>query len=76
MKILFMGTPEFSVNILKELYRYHDILAVVTKPDNPFLKVNKKSITGKKNLLLKMGLKFFQPIKLKRNINGTYEIKL
>jgi len=55
-----MGTPDFSVNILKELYRYHDILAVVTKPDNPFLKSTKNQ-SPVKNLLLKIGLKFFNP---------------
>ena len=64
MKIIFMGTPEFSVNILKELYRYHDILAVVTKPDNPFLKSTKNQSPVKK-FAIENGIKIFQPIKLK-----------
>ena len=31
-KILFMGTPEFSVPILKKLYLEHKILGVITQP--------------------------------------------
>ena len=31
-KILFMGTPEFSVPILKKLYSQHKIIGVITQP--------------------------------------------
>ena len=31
-KILFMGTPEFSVPILKKLYLEHKIIGVITQP--------------------------------------------
>jgi methionyl-tRNA formyltransferase len=35
-RIIFMGTPEFSVPTLKALHEsQHDILAVVTQPDRP-----------------------------------------
>lgn len=35
MKIVFMGTPEFSVPILEALAQTHDILAVYTQPPRP-----------------------------------------
>ncbi len=35
MKIVFMGTPEFSVPILEALHRDHDIVAVYCQPPRP-----------------------------------------
>ena len=35
MRILFMGTPDFAVPILKSLYETYPIAAVVTQPDRP-----------------------------------------
>ena len=36
MKIVFMGTPEFSLPTLQKLYNSdHDVLLVVTQPDRP-----------------------------------------
>lgn len=33
MRIIFMGTPEFSVPSLQALHKHHEVLAVVTAPD-------------------------------------------
>ena len=36
MRIVYMGTPDFSVPALTALYEYgHDIAGVVTQPDRP-----------------------------------------
>jgi methionyl-tRNA formyltransferase len=35
MKIIFMGTPEFSVPILEALHQAHDIVAVYCQPPRP-----------------------------------------
>lgn len=35
MKIIFMGTPEFSVPILQALSRMHDVVAVYCQPPRP-----------------------------------------
>ncbi|WP_103332403.1 methionyl-tRNA formyltransferase [Pseudotabrizicola formosa] len=35
MKIIFMGTPDFSVPVLEALAKQHDILAVYTQPPRP-----------------------------------------
>lgn len=34
-KIIFMGTPEFSVPVLTQLASTYDVVAVVTQPDRP-----------------------------------------
>lgn len=35
MKIVFMGTPDFSVPILEALVAYHDVICVYTQPPRP-----------------------------------------
>ena len=35
MKIVFMGTPDFSVPALEELAKVHQVAAVVTQQDRP-----------------------------------------
>lgn len=64
-KIIFMGTPEFSVNVLNMLIDEHyEILAVVTQPDKP---VGRKKIitpTPVKELALTYDLPVYQPVKL------------
>ncbi|NLY78976.1 MAG: methionyl-tRNA formyltransferase [Lysinibacillus sp.] len=65
-KIVFMGTPDFSVPILRMLYdEGYSIAAVVTQPDRP---VGRKRILTPppvKEEALKLGLKVLQPEKLK-----------
>ena len=34
MNVIFMGTPEFSVPILDEISKVHNITLVVTQPDS------------------------------------------
>ena len=33
LKVVFMGTPEFAVPVLKELIEHTTVLCVVTQPD-------------------------------------------
>ena len=35
MKIVFMGTPDFSVPALEELAKVHQVVAVITQQDRP-----------------------------------------
>ena len=35
MKLVFMGTPEFSVPVLRELAQVHEIVAVYCQPPRP-----------------------------------------
>jgi methionyl-tRNA formyltransferase len=64
--LVFMGTPAFSVPILRMLSEQgYEILAVVTQPDRP---VGRKKIltpTPVKEEALRLGLRVIQPEKLK-----------
>lgn len=35
MRVVFMGTPEFSVSILNSLVKYHEVICVYTQPPRP-----------------------------------------
>jgi methionyl-tRNA formyltransferase len=50
MKIAFMGTPGFAVNILEKLLNFHEIICVITQPDKP---------QGRKNVITPPPVKVF-----------------
>lgn len=67
MKVVFMGTPEFAVPILKLLIDEYDVVGVVTQPDR--MVGRKRIITPPpvKKLALEHNLKVFQPLKIKED---------
>lgn len=68
MKIVFMGTPDFSVPALEALIkRGHDVKAVVTKPDAKRNRGKKISFTPVKGKAIEYGIPVLQPKKLSAN---------
>lgn len=66
MKILFMGTPEFSVPTLETLIASkHDVLAVVTQPDQPKGRGNVITYTPVKEVAIANDIEVFQPVKVR-----------
>lgn len=66
-KIVYMGTPLFSVPALEALLKGPDeILAVVTQPDKPRGRGRKILPTPVKEVAIRHGLKLFQPEKVSR----------
>lgn len=67
-RIIFMGTPAFSVPILKALIDSEDeIVAVVTQPDRPKGRGQKISFSPVKKLALEFNIPIFQPEKIKES---------
>ncbi|WP_304942978.1 methionyl-tRNA formyltransferase, partial [Vallitalea guaymasensis] len=65
MKVVFMGTPDFSVPTLQELINSeHEVVAVVTKPDKPKGRGNKVISTPVKEVAISNDIKVYQPQKL------------
>lgn len=61
-KIVFMGTPDFSVPALKALHNEgHDIPLVITQPDRPSGRGRKMIPTPVKRAALEIGSKVIQP---------------
>lgn len=75
-RIVFMGTPDFSVPILEQLVKDgYDIPLVVTQPDRP--KGRKKVLTPPpvKVAAERLGLAVFQPEKIKEDYTPVLDAK-
>jgi len=75
MKIVFMGTPLFAVEVLEMLIKEHDVCLVVTQPDK---------VTGRKKILtpprvkevaIKHGIEVFQPKNIKIDYQKIIDLK-
>ena len=75
MKIVFMGTPDFSVPSLKALTESHQVVAVFTQPDRPKGRGKKLSMSPVKELALQQNIPVHQPEKLKNNTEVIEMIK-
>jgi len=65
-KIVFMGTPDFSVPILRMLHEEgYEIAAVVTQPDRPVGRKRVLTPPPVKEEAVRLGLKVLQPEKLR-----------
>lgn len=66
LRIVFMGTPDFAVGVLKELVdTNHTIVGVVTAPDKPAGRGQQISKSAVKIYAEETGLSILQPVKLK-----------
>ncbi|PKM50653.1 MAG: methionyl-tRNA formyltransferase [Firmicutes bacterium HGW-Firmicutes-7] len=66
MKILFMGTPDFSVPTLKAIIdSEHEVIAVVTQQDKPKGRGNKMTVTPVKEVALAYNIPVYQPHKVR-----------
>jgi methionyl-tRNA formyltransferase len=76
MKLVFMGTPQFSVTPLQALVDAgHDILLVITQPDKVNNRGNKIVFSPVKRRALDLNLKVVQPEKIKGNIELISELE-
>ena len=66
MRIVFLGTPQFSVISLRELVKCgHEIAGVVTVPDKPVGRGLKLQYSAVKEFALQAGLEVLQPADLR-----------
>ncbi len=75
-KIVFMGTPDFSVPVLESLAKSdYEVVLVVTQPDRP--KGRKRIITPSpvKQKAVELGLPVFQPERLRDNFEEILQVK-
>lgn len=66
MKVIFMGTPDFSTGVLERILEAgHEVTTVVTQPDKPKGRGHEMQFTPVKEVALKHGLKVLQPKKIR-----------
>lgn len=68
LKVVFMGTPEFSVPVLEALIENTDVIAVVTQPDKG------NNISPIKKVALNNNIKLFQPIKIRNEYEDILDL--
>ncbi len=67
MNIVFMGTPEFALPTLRKIYNSsHSIISVVTQPDRPKGRGQKKVASPIKNFAIENNIPLLQP----ENVNA------
>jgi methionyl-tRNA formyltransferase len=67
MKIVFMGTPDFSVPSLKKIIETYGVESVFTQPDKPKGRGKKMAYSPVKEVALENNITVFQPVKLKED---------
>ena len=74
LKVVFMGTPQFSVPILEELIKNTNVVLVVTSPD-AFVG-RKKVLTAcpVKELALKHNIPVFSPVKIRHDYEDIINV--
>ena len=73
MRVVFFGTPQFAVPSLTALLASaHDVVAVVTQPDQPRGRGQRVSDAPIKALGIERGLRVLQPVKLTREFEGPF----
>lgn len=65
--IVFMGTPDFSVPVLKMLIENTNVLLVVTQPDKIVGKDKTVSFNPVKKLALEENIPVFQPMRIRKD---------
>lgn len=75
MKILFFGTPDFSVPTLQALLDMPgvEVGAVLTQPDRPAGRGGKLSMSPIKQLALSRDIPIFQPVSLRKEFGSISE---
>jgi methionyl-tRNA formyltransferase len=67
MRIVFMGTPDFAVNVLQGLIDNYEVVGVVSQPDKKIGRHQILTNTPVKELALKYNIPVFQPVKIKED---------
>ena len=66
MKIIFMGTPDFSVGTLKALIEAgHEVVLAVTQPDKPKGRGKEMQFTPVKECAISYGIPVYQPRRIR-----------
>lgn len=66
MKVIFMGTPDFSVPVLKALHEHHEVVCVYTQPPRPAGRGNKVITSPVHQVAEGLGIEVRTPVSLRK----------
>ena len=75
LKVVFMGTPDFSVPILEYLLNNTNVVLVVTQPDKEVGRDKKISYSPVKKVAVQYGKEVFQPIRIRKDYQIIIDLK-
>lgn len=75
LKVVFMGTPKFSVPILESLIKNCDVVGVVSQPDKKIGRHQVLENTPIKEVAIKNNIPIFQPINIKEEYDNILSLK-
>lgn len=76
LKVLFMGTPDFSVNVLKGLLENCNVVGVVTQPDREVGRRHEIKFSPVKELALENDIRVYQPEHIKTEYEDLLKLKV
>ena len=75
LRVVFMGTPNFSVPVLQALIENCNVVGVVTQPDKEVGRHNVVEASPIKKLALQNNIKVVQPEKIRKDYECVIELK-
>jgi methionyl-tRNA formyltransferase len=74
-RVVFMGTPEFSVPVLEMLIKNTNVIMVVTQPDSYVGRHHELSYSPIKKVALKNNIEVYQPERIRKEFDHVLEVK-
>ncbi len=75
LKVVFMGTPEFSLNVLYSLIMNTNVIGVVTQPDKIVGKDKNPSFPPVKKMAIEHNILVLQPVKIRKEYQQILDLK-
>ena len=74
IKVIFMGTPDFSVPVLKMLIDNYNVIGVVTQTDKPVGRKGELKASPVKEVALEHSIPVYQPIKIRKEYQEIVDL--
>ena len=76
MRVVFMGTPDFSVSTLESIIKHgHEVVGVVTQPDKPKGRGKSMQFTPVKEKALEYDIPVYQPVRVRTDEEFKEELR-
>ena len=75
LKVIFMGTPDFAVPVLKSLIENCEVVLVVTQPDKKVGRKQEIKYSPVKKIAIENGIEVFQPEKIRSDYESILKTK-
>lgn len=75
IRIVFMGTPDFSVPVLEMLIENYQVVGIVSQPDKPVGRNGKMSISPVKEVALRENIQIYQPVKVRKEYSDILDLQ-